>query len=165
MVVVYSFRDTNLPVWQLWWKIKTDGRNPNFALLRASTILGFLLSMWHLCGLFFFLVVLSCFTNFLSLPNVYYIWELLNRRWWCVPCQGILSSTNSPLFARGLGWVHPEKLNQRICTDYAHNLFAFLCSKLIYSRKAKLWYRFLLNYLGFLFRKRKIKQAKSRSIG
>ena len=67
-----------------------------------------------------------------------YIWELPNRRWSCVPCKSILSSTNSPLLARGLGWVHPEKLNQRICTDYAHNLFAFLCSKLIYSRKAKL---------------------------
>ena len=27
--------------------------------------------MFHLCDLFFFLVELSCFTNFLSLPNVY----------------------------------------------------------------------------------------------
>ena len=26
MVVVYSFRDTNMPIWPLWWKIKTgDG--------------------------------------------------------------------------------------------------------------------------------------------
>ena len=140
----------------------TDGRTPNFALLRASTTLRFLL-MIHLCGLFFFLVELS--QIFCHFRMCTYIWEKLNRRWWCVPCESNLSSTNSPLLARGLGWVHPEKLNQRTCNYYAHNLFSFHCSKLIYSRKAKLLHRFLLNYLGFLFRKRRIKQAKSRSIG
>ena len=163
MVVVNSFRDTNMPVWPLWWKIKTGEQNwwtdSKFCVTSSKYYFG--VSTQYVP--FVWSVFLPRGAVLFRMCN--HIWELPNRRWWFVPCESILSSTNSPLLARGLGWVHPEKLNQRICTAYAHNLFAFLRSKLIYSRKAKLWYRFLLNYLGFLFRKRKIKQAKSGSIG
>ena len=60
MVVVNSFRDTNMPVWPLWWKIKTGEQNWWTDSKFCVTIWGFLLSMFHLCDLFFFLVELSC---------------------------------------------------------------------------------------------------------